>query len=546
MFAPLPWFRESGIYLLTLAADDEESHVPTADQVTRVFDGGIEGEDGENGSGDEEQLEEIDFTDVGKMQAEEDAIAATMTHAQTQSQATKETFSGFYVDTTPTPVAARPAPSIAADRMEGALGDDDEEIIVYVAPHPRISLSRATTPAPVTEAVETLTTTSILTGRELTESQTTKTISKSTLPSVPEAEVLSEARWTHENTQELPMPDAEPGATESAPSVNPPSLDAISFSFETSRKSQARKLFPVGGPRSLLQRSKKPRRRTPRHLGAFGAAVSEAQLQREGQARDPREAEQRRGDSDVNFGESSDDEIEEVSTGIGAMDLDADAEISVEAMKSFVKSMSAEGSRHITMDDIADEERMKAEDAEQRGRRDGDVDDSEENEDVEDGSEDEAKDPSDEEMEAVIHAAEQELIGEDSDEGASDEDEDDDDEDVSSDDGQSPRAGFQARLARMRVGQNGQKNAKGKGRQVEGSSDEDMEINVTWADEDEDFITEIQACWYLDCSRTFVLYCAHRTCLMQMQTFCRTETRGRGRSTSGPLRMATSRTMSLL
>ena len=168
----------------------------------------------------------------------------------------------------------------------------------------------------------------------------------------------------------------------------------------------------MGGPRSLLQRSKKPRRRTPRHFGAFGAAVSEAQLQREGRLRDPREAEQRRGDSDVNFGESSDDEIEEVSTGMGAMDLDADAEISLEAMQSFVKSMSAEGSRHVTMDDIADGERMRAEDAEQRGQgssRESDAGNSEED-DVQDASEEEEKD---EETEAALDAAERELVGED-------------------------------------------------------------------------------------------------------------------------------------
>lgn len=493
-----------------MVADDEKSHVPTADQVARVFDGGTEGEDGEDGSGDEGQLEEIDSTDVGKMQAEVDAIAATMTSAQTSTSQTKtveEAFAGFYVDTTPTPVATQPRPSVPTDRMEGVLGDDDEEIIVYVAPHPRISLSRTTTPAPVTESVQTITTTSILTGRELTESHTTETTSISTLPSVPETEVPSEEPSAHENTQELPAaPVAETQATEPASIAEPPSLDSISFSFEASRKRQIRKLFPVGGPRSLLQRSKKPRRRTPRHLGAFGAAVSEAQLQREGRARDPREAEQRRGDSDVNFGESSDDEVEEVSIGIGAIDMDADAEISVEAMKSFVKSMSAEGSRHITMDDIADGERLRAEDAEQRRQgssRDSAADDIEDDDDGEEESEDE----SDEDMEAVIHAAERELIGEDiaSEEEDDDEDEDEDeeededeDEEVSSDDGHSPKAGFQARLARMRAGKYGQNKGKGKGRQVEESSDEDMEMNLAWADEDEDFIAEIQVCLSLD------------------------------------------------
>lgn len=467
-----------------------------------MFGGEPEGGDGGNRSEDEEQIEEIDFADVGKMQATVDAIAATMSGEQAFAPESKmkETSSCFYVDTTPAPVAARSIP-VATARME-VLGDDDEEIIVYVAPHPRISLSRTTTPAPVTSTLETITTTSILTGRELTERHTITNTTISTLPSVPETNLPSEEpsahESAHENTQEATTFAIESQEVEASVIAEPPSLDSMSFSFEpSSRKKQARKLFPVGGPRSLLQRSKKPRRRMPRHLGAFGAAVSEAQLQREGRARDPREAEQRRGDSDVNFGESSDDEVEDVLNGVGAMDLDADAEISVEAMKSFVKSMGAEGSRHITMDDIADAERIKAEDAEQqkgRSNRESEAGDSEENQDNEDASEDEDEGRSDAEMEAVVRATERELIGEDSETEENEDEDDDDDEDASSDDGDSPKAGFKARLARMRARQHGRTDVKGKGRQLEESSDEDMDINVTWADDDEDFIAKIQVC----------------------------------------------------
>lgn len=499
---------------------------------------------GEDGSEDEKQLAEIDSADVGKMQATVDAMAATRRGEQGVASETRmeESFVGFYVDTRPAPVAARPTPPFATAQMEGALGDDDEEIIVYVAPHPRIGLSRATTPAPVTSAVEFITTTSILTGRELTERRTTANTAIATLPSVIETDLLSEEPSARENTQAVPASAMEPQDTEAGTIPEPPSLDSISFSFESSsRKKQTRKLFPVGGPRSLLQRSKKPRRRMPRHLGAFGAAVSEAQLQREGRARDPREAEQRRGDSDVNFGESSDDEVEGISNGLGAMDLDADAETSVEAMKSFVKSMSAEGSRHITIDDIADEERMKVEDAEHQKRgssEESEADDSGEGEDVEDESEEEDEDGSDE---AVVHAAERELMGEDR-ESEDDGEEEDEEEYTSSDDGNSPKAGFQVRLAKMRARQSGRTDGKGKGRQVEESSDEDMDINVTWADDDEYYIAEIQVYSHLDSSLLLAENITHRTCWMQTRIFYRTETE---RSSSKLLRMATSRTMNL-
>ncbi|TFY57471.1 hypothetical protein EVJ58_g6998 [Rhodofomes roseus] len=464
-------------------ADDEKSHVPTADQVSRIFSGGRH-ESPDHASGEEGNLEEIDFADVGKLQAEVDAIAATMTSDETHTTAsieakmTQETFTGFYVDTTPAPVAMRPTPFATTDRMEGVLGEDDE-IIVYVAPHPRVSLSRATTPAPVAQTVESITTTSILTGRQLFESHEANHPAARPLASVPEDPVPPEEPSVSENPQEAP---ATPQTTEL---LEPPSFETISFSFESNtRKKQTRKLFPVGGPRSLLQRSKKARRRTPRRFGAFGALASEAQAQREGRERDPREAEQRRGDSDVNFGESSDDEVEELSNGVGAMDLDADADISVDAMKSFVKSMSAEGSRHVTVDDIRDGERMREEDDQEARHLGGSSI----------GSDEERDEDEDSELEKALRAEARALIGEDAGYGSEEgeETDDDDKDDESSDEEDTPRAGFQARLARMRARENGRSKGKGKARQEYDSSDEDMEINVAWADKDEDFIAEIQ------------------------------------------------------
>ncbi len=80
--------------------------------------------------------------------------------------------------------------------------------------------------------------------------------------------------------------------------------------------------------------------------------------------KNPRRAEQRRGDSDVNWGDSdSDDGVEQLSTGVGDMEIDEGIDLA--AMKKFVHSMSAEGSRHVTMDDVADMERMRQEDEEE-------------------------------------------------------------------------------------------------------------------------------------------------------------------------------------
>jgi hypothetical protein len=111
-------------------------------------------------------------------------------------------------------------------------------------------------------------------------------------------------------------------------------------------------------------------------FGSFGAIMSEAQLRGDdeqfGKGKDPRWEERRRGDSDIDWGDTDEDDdgggavrvaddVDEVSNGMGAMELDSD--IDVDAMKAFVKGMSVNGGRHVTMDDIADEERMRLEDA---------------------------------------------------------------------------------------------------------------------------------------------------------------------------------------
>lgn len=288
---------------------------------------------------------------------------------------------------------------------------------------------------------------------------------------IPDAEVLE--------TSTLGTRDhAAPSSTnETAPTAQPVAVEDVSFSFTkmTTQKKLARRLHPVRTPRSLLNRTK-GRRKPLRGFSSFGASLAEAQLR----AEDPRADERRVGDSDLDWGDDSDaDPVEELSNGIGDMEIDPD--LDERAMASFVKSMSAEGSRTVTMDDIADAERIRQEDEE---------DGSEES----DGEEvDESSDEEDSEVEEVVRMEEEILIAEgqevvfseDEEPSSSSEDEDD-----------SPRRGFQARLQRIR------ENAKGKGKakatQPPDSDEEDddfeMNLDQSWADDDEDFIAHIQVC----------------------------------------------------
>ncbi|KAF8658390.1 hypothetical protein AX16_001999 [Volvariella volvacea WC 439] len=56
--------------------DGEVNHVPTADRVFKVFSGSADAEDTEASTEEQEAVEEIDFADLGRIQAEVDAAAA--------------------------------------------------------------------------------------------------------------------------------------------------------------------------------------------------------------------------------------------------------------------------------------------------------------------------------------------------------------------------------------------------------------------------------------------------------------------------------------
>ncbi|KAI0058739.1 hypothetical protein BV25DRAFT_1829724 [Artomyces pyxidatus] len=346
---------------------------------------------------------EVELLTVTSMTKTTDTGTTTTSEVQVTEAIVEEKFTGFFIDTKPSPVVDEsPAGEIVAHRVGGAappLGqsqndDDDEDVIVYDAPHPRA-------------------------GR---------------LPSPP-------------------PPSAVPA----------PSFKDVSFSFAST---------PPTGKRIETNRMK--HRRDARHamFGSFGAIMSEAHLREE----DPRRVEQRRGDSDVDWGDPSDGvedpAVEELSSGLGGMDIDADLDI--DAMKAFVKGMSASGSRHLSAGDLADEERMRAEDESQ--------------------SENRSDRSSDDEGEMAVNADERMMVAElldgddDNEEEEEEEEEEDEDEEEgeggdsdgedSTDDDETPKRGFQARLERLRQRNKGKPVADMLEDELE---DDDLDI---WSDDD--------------------------------------------------------------
>ncbi|KAF4597846.1 hypothetical protein EYR38_006237 [Pleurotus pulmonarius] len=427
------------------AGDEEASHVPTADQVARVFSGSLpQLEDGE--------LEEIDFRDLHKL-----ALVPESQVVETQA-VVEETFTGMvstkegsFVDTTP---SAYNAPSIKYDTVAletTPLGenDDDNEQIVYVAPHPRVS-TRAH--SPMTQPPTT------------TEPKPPVTVAAAPLP-----EVIA-APTTQLSTASLDFNFAP------SPRKQPRHAPV----FTASARSKA-----VVKQRTRLSRAMK-RKQKSGGFSAFGAMMSEAQLRGE-ELKDPRWEERRRGDSDIDWGDEDENGgVDEVSSGIGAMDLDPDLELDASALKSFVKSMSAGASNHVTMDDVADAERIRQEDEAEERSDDGSSQDG--------NSEDEDK-----EVDAAVNAEEELIISEALDLdmenvalGGDDDDDDLSDEDDEDEDGSDlePGGSFQARLDRIRANSKGKQRA----RDADVDSDDDMDDDLaqTRAQEDDDFIARIE------------------------------------------------------
>lgn len=343
----------------------------------------------------------------------------------------------FYVDTTPTPNNASPGDIASALAPLRAHPSDDDEIIVYVAPHPRTG--RVPSPDPLPVPAPSLSSTSILTGTTI-------------------------------------VPASVPPA---------PAFKTVAFAFPPSPKKPRRlaPVFTVHGQVKARTKARALTRRVERRatFGALGARAAEAQLRGD----DPRWDERRRGDSDVDWGDEDDGPEED-----GGMDVDV--ELDSAAMQRFAAGMGPQGGQFMTIDDIHDAERMREEDEDAaNGRVAGSSGEEDGEGDQEEDDEDESDD--DNEVDAVLEAEEGLMVAEPRDLLGDGEDESDNDND-SDDNAQSPRTGFQARLERLR------KAARERGpddsleyMEAESSDDDDDFLEGTWADRDEDFASQIQA-----------------------------------------------------
>ncbi|PPQ97928.1 hypothetical protein CVT26_002973 [Gymnopilus dilepis] len=630
-------FEENDDELLKPGVEDtndaEQSHVPTADKVFRVFSGGniprLESESEDEDDVEKEEIEEVDFNDLDKLLDASETVKTTTVRKSIMDGATtvlEEQFTGFYfdpnpssatgasrppdsdadvdnlakmvdetlsatdevsaltdvimsapseertiapssasippstgqgpviadthsnlffVDTQPTPIPADKAP--LPDLQPPALRDDDsDDVIVYVAPHPRKS---EVAEHPQVELMP----------AEGDTSHFTPYVSQASLPSsvVAQAPASSSADAT-------PAPQAGPSTISQAPAP-PPSLSTFSFSFSQTPSKPAARLVvpPVSTPRqakawkkkrgvALGSKAKKQGKFFKSSFGTFGAMREEALLH----GPDPRKAERRRGDSDLDWGDEEDyddnasvDEVEEgleglmgrkdkqkevnngdvridlevevsqttarlsskdkgkakaldvdnlldgeVSAGHG-MDVDSDLDQpDLDAMKRFASGLlGANAGTHVTMEDVDIEERIRKEDA------------SDEEEDDNDGDSSLDEDEDDDE-EDIVAAEEAMLISEalEFDDG-SDEDEDEDDDSEDEDDDLTPRTSFQARLERLRQRARSKKAADtsveaggtGEGdEEEEEESDEDrfdfLNRHMTWAEQDDQFFQNIQ------------------------------------------------------
>jgi hypothetical protein len=420
----------------------------------------------------------------------------------------------YYIDIEPARPSAHPSADDAVlfDRNWNSTLGEEDELIVYVAPHPR---SGRASPIPEVPRVR-LPSRSLLTGT--TNPAQNQTLSGSTAPE-----------------------DALDDKSIPAGPSDPPQFSTVSFDFTSpsaKRQPRHRPVFTPGDRSKAEVQARKREARAARKrvqrqatFGSFGAMFSEAQLRDadERERRDVRWESRRQDDSDIDWGDDHEvpenDGVDEVSNGLGGMDLDPDLEPNLEAIKGFVKSMSAEGSRHVTMDDLEDEERMRIEDEEEN-------DDNDSHDNPSDTSDDE-----DDEEKAVFEVEEEILIAESQGErlhGPSPSESSDEGED-SSDDELSPRGNFQARLRRVRE--------KSRATQpvTEAPGDEDLSDTSfpRWsrANADDDYIAHIDVCRLYSPHLMKADFSTYRTYLRSVAIWLAVETKNYAKNCSAQFMM---------
>jgi hypothetical protein len=312
------------LIVLLPSGEQEASHIPTAERVFRIFHGDRVLSSTDSPS-DVEELLEIDFTDLGRIMNEVEGLEAaavlskktTGTGAENEEDqggiaTVAEHFKGFCIDTKPPSLRPSHLPTDPTSgqhpEARAALGEDmdeDDEIIVYDAPLPR-------------------------NGKLATcQVQSSSTATASLSPTA-----ASGPTSVHRGTYGSSSP------TLSSPlKFGDASASVFSGSSEPSSCAQ--------GP-SHISSGRMDRYATFGSFGAIRAEIALCNL-------DPRVDEQRRGDSDVDWGGST---SEDSADDEGML---VDQDIDTHAMEAFVKGMSTLGMVHVSADDLEDEEKIRAE-----------------------------------------------------------------------------------------------------------------------------------------------------------------------------------------
>ncbi|KAF9234279.1 hypothetical protein BU15DRAFT_65828 [Melanogaster broomeanus] len=431
----------------------EESQVPACCSgvcgIQRFFPADSEPEDEASN-----QLEEIDFADPGRIRADIDAVAAVNQHGdprtppkgameeiycadlammtpsrslltgevretvpQEPTEALRQSANGTFAEAPDVLVVEEESPSSSSGSVDASVATPsallpsalqamsssyialaavnarrEDELIVYVVPHPR---SGSASPVPEVPRVK-----------------------------LPLRYYLRErpplSPWAHRQLSSLTLYFSSQG-TAKQPRTRPV--------FTPAERSEA----------ALKARRKEARIQRLRQLhkgrsafGSFGAMLSKGPVAR-GRLEGTTASEV--GDQTARrFGwrwEGVDSAVDEVSNGLGGMDLESDVEMGMDAMTGFLTSMGVEGSRFVTMDVIEDVARMQKNEDEDRGEH-----------------EENAEEAFDIEEELLIAESEEEVdrtIDDNDGEGTS--------VDPSEDDGdgkRSPGSSFQARLRKIR------------------------------------------------------------------------------------------------
>ena len=479
-----------------------------------------EDDDDDEDEEEEEELEVVDFNDVGKLfeQTKKRKKSSSTKKSNVEEVVEKQQFIGalsippspqtkkidendlsaaeksqkdddddasqFYIDTQPTPIPAEMA-------VPSTVSPSDDDVIVYVAPHPRKGMQTSperqqpsTKGAPDTSEFTPYVRDALF-SLAVASSSSSLTATKATIEQEP--------------TQSQPEPEPEPEPQSLQPQISP-SSPPLSFPTPKGKKTPGGRLGVLRSltisPLAIRSRKrkkgvlrKKDGKRTAntsrRSFRAFGAMREEALLDH-----DPKWKERRRGDSDLDWGDTDgdddDDDGDDGGSGgdhiadntespsglgngnvIGKNDkgkgkareeaddddddggghgMEVDSDLDLHAMQEFVGGLlGGDAGRHVTMDDLKDEE-----DGEERQ-------DTGEEEDSHRGigsDESVISEGEDEEVEKVFADEEAMLISEtlefeDGDEEEDDEDDDDGSEDEEDED-QTPRTSFQRRLERLR------------------------------------------------------------------------------------------------